>query len=190
MIRWDISSIPPGSTVESAEITFNITDPTTSVYELYQLTRSWDEGVVSWTAATGVDNWDTAGAQAATDRNSTVLGELSIATTGIYTFSLNTDGVAAVQSWVDAPATNQGIIIANSTSGNGVDFNSRELGAASNRPKLTVTYTPPPDTVRVCSGELSLPRARELMMDMLAATTVTSSSTKVYLTPLAAWNEK
>ena len=143
VIRWDVSSIPAGSTVESAQITFNITDPTTSLYELYQLVRMWDEGVVSWTAAAAGDNWQTAGAQGANDRNSTVLGELSVATTGIHTFSLNTDGVAAVQSWVDSAATNQGIIIANSASSNGVDFSSREVGTATNRPKLTVTYTPP-----------------------------------------------
>ena len=149
VIRWDTSSIPVGSTVESAQITFNITNPTPNLYELYQLIRPWDESVVSWNAATAGDNWDTAGAQDATDRNPTVLGELSIGTTGIYTLPLNTDGVAAVQSWVDSPAANQGIIIANSTSGDGVDFDSREVGIAANRPKLTVTYTPsgvaPPD---------------------------------------------
>jgi len=143
VIRWDVSSIPAGSTVKSAAITFNITNVTSSVYQLYQLTRSWDEGVVSWTAATGVDNWGTAGAQAATDRGSTVLGELSIGTTGIYSFSLNSDGVAAVQSWIDNAAANQGIILANSTSGDGVDFDSREVGTATNRPKLTLTYTAP-----------------------------------------------
>ena len=143
VIRWDVSSIPAGSTVESAQITFNITDPTTSLYELYQLVRMWDEGVVSWTAAAAGDNWQTAGAQGASDRNSIVLGELSVAATGIHTFALNTDGVAAVQSWVDSSATNQGIMIANSASGNGVDFSSREVGTATNRPKLTVAYTPP-----------------------------------------------
>ena len=51
---------------------------------------------------------------------------------------------------------------------------------------IQVTVFCPPDTVSCCSGELSLPRDRELMMEMLASMTVISSSTNVYSTPLRA----
>ena len=53
-----------------------------------------------------------------------------------------------------------------------------------------VTVFWPPVTVISCSGELLFPREIELIMEMLASTTVISSSTKLYLTPLKAWNEK
>ena len=55
---------------------------------------------------------------------------------------------------------------------------------------IQATVFCPPDTVSCCSGELLLPRDRELMMEMLASMTVISSSTNVYSTPLRAWKEK
>jgi len=59
------------------------------------------------------------------------------------TITLNAAGIALVQSWVDSPSTNNGIIIDNPTVTDGLAFASREASTASNRPKLTVTYGAP-----------------------------------------------
>jgi hypothetical protein len=48
-----------------------------------------------------------------------------------------------VQSWVDNPSSNQGIIIANTTNTDAFDFSSREAATATNRPQLQVTYSAP-----------------------------------------------
>ncbi|MCK5280954.1 MAG: T9SS type A sorting domain-containing protein, partial [Cyclobacteriaceae bacterium] len=61
--------------------------------------------------------------------------------TGSYRIPLNADGIAVVQSWVDDPSLNYGIIIMdyiNATEG--LDLSSRETNMVSDRPKMTVTY--------------------------------------------------
>jgi hypothetical protein len=68
------------------------------------------------------------------------VGNVSPSTTGKQTFTLSPD---LVQSWVDNPASNNGIIIASATSTDGVDFSSRESTNSSLRPQLNVSYTAP-----------------------------------------------
>ena len=57
----------------------------------------------------------------------------------MHSIPLNSDGLALLQSWVDNPANNHGFIIANSSSSDGVDFDSSNVPTP--RPKLTVRYT-------------------------------------------------
>ena len=52
------------------------------------------------------------------------------------------DGVAQVQSWVDAPAGNFGVMVTAPKNSSGMKACSREWADASKRPKLVVTYTP------------------------------------------------
>jgi hypothetical protein len=71
------------------------------------------------------------------------LGQLKASSTGIKTINLNSTGVSLVQSWVNNPATNQGIIIKDySGPTNGLHLDSREASTATLRPKLTITYQP------------------------------------------------
>jgi hypothetical protein len=48
---------------------------------------------------------------------------------------------SVVQSWLDNPTSNNGIVIANATNTDGFDFSSREATTSSLRPQLKVTYT-------------------------------------------------
>jgi hypothetical protein len=59
---------------------------------------------------------------------------------GSYTLTLNGSGVALVQSWVNAPSSNNGLIIANTTSSDDLIVSARNASTKANRPKLTVTY--------------------------------------------------
>ena len=140
LLKWDISSIPPGSLVDSAQITLDVFDTTADVYELYELKRDWVEAEASWNVFAAASGWQTSGAQGALDRGSRVLGAISPASTGSHSVSLNANGRALVQSWIDDPETNNGIIIANSSTTDGLDVRSSEYGTATQRPKLTVTY--------------------------------------------------
>ncbi len=138
LLRWNITDIPPGTTVASASITLNVTNRSPQAYELYEVKRNWVETEATWDVYASGSNWEVGGAQGALDRGTSVLGTISASSTGSHTITLNVDGVAVVQSWVDDPGSNRGLITAGSGNTNGLDFDCREATTAANRPKLTV----------------------------------------------------
>ncbi|MGB2688153.1 MAG: DNRLRE domain-containing protein, partial [Desulfobacterales bacterium] len=141
LLYWDLASIPPGSIVDSVDVTLNITNGTTNNYEFYESLRPWVESEATWNQYASGQSWQVAGADGSLDRGSTVFGVIS-GDKGLATLSLNAAGVAVVQAWVDNPTSNHGFVILNYISAtNGLDFSSRETGTVSVRPKLTVTYS-------------------------------------------------
>jgi hypothetical protein len=142
LLYWDLTSIPSGSVVQSVDVTVNVTNTTTQSYECYRLLRSWVESEANWNQYASGQSWQAGGADGAEDRDSIVLGFITAPNKGLITISLNSAGVAAVQSWVDNPSSNHGFIIQDYiNASNGMDFSSRETGTVANRPKLTVTYS-------------------------------------------------
>ncbi|MFW6125376.1 MAG: DNRLRE domain-containing protein, partial [Pirellulales bacterium] len=105
--------------------------------------RPWEEGEATWNLTAAGEPWASAGAQGGADRGSTVLGTVTATSGGAHTVTLGSAGLAVVQSWIDDPAANYGIVIQDYTNAsNGFDFRSREAGSPSDRPKLTITYVP------------------------------------------------
>jgi hypothetical protein len=98
------------------------------------------QSAATWLLYTTGKSWQTAGAKGSLDRGTMVVGTMSPSTTGKQTFALSP---AIVQSWVDTPLSNNGIIIANATNTDGFNFSSRESTTSSLRPQLKVTYTAP-----------------------------------------------
>ncbi len=145
LLKWDLSSIPAGSTLQSATLSVNVTGTSADTYEIYELKRSWTELQATWNKATTGTNWHSAGAQGSLDRYSTVLGTVTATVSGIRNVVLNAAGLAVVQGWVNNPATNFGFILqdyANTTKDDLV-FSSKESTVAANRPQLQVLYNPP-----------------------------------------------
>jgi len=142
LLKWNLSSIPAGKIVTAVSITVNITNVSSQLYEIYALRRAWSESSATWNQASSGVNWGTAGANSTTsDRESTVLGAMSSSSTGLRTFSLNSSGIAKVQSWIDNPSSNHGFVIMDYVNNSdGLDFSSRETSTVSNRPKITITY--------------------------------------------------
>ncbi len=140
LYRWDTSSIAPGSTVQSASITLLATNSSTETYELYEVLRPWIESQVTWNQAANGVNWSTGGAQGSGDRGTTVLASVTPTSTGTLTITLNSAGIAMVQSWINNPTANHGVILQDYSNSNGFDVNSREVATAANRPKLNITY--------------------------------------------------
>lgn len=144
LIRWDVSSIPPGSRVLAAEITVWVTGSLQGAdYRVYEARRPWEEREATWKFAASGQAWQIPGAQADRDRGARPLAALAPPQPGFYTFALNDAGVALVQSWVHAPAANHGIVIAGAAPAPGWEFNARESTPPDRRPRLTVTYHPP-----------------------------------------------
>ena len=133
ILRWDVSSLPPGTAVQAASVTVSVTNPSEDVYELYEVKRDWVE-----TEATWANPWQQPGAQGSGDRGADVLGMISARVTGSYVINLNDSGIALVQRWVDDPPTNFGVIVADYGAHDSVQFDSREASSAISRPKLSL----------------------------------------------------
>jgi hypothetical protein len=140
LVRWTLSGIPAGSTVQSASITLQIVNSTGNTYNLYALSRAWAESQTTWVNAQSSSPWAAAGALGASDRGA-VVGTVT-GSTGSRTVTLNAAGIAAVQGWVNG-GTNAGIIVASTSNTDGIDVASNEVSAVAQRPKLTITYLPP-----------------------------------------------
>ncbi|MXY08374.1 MAG: DNRLRE domain-containing protein [Rhodothermaceae bacterium] len=153
LLKWDLSSIPANSTILSAEIILEITNGSTDTYEVYELKRDWEEGESNWYQYSYGNMWQVEGAngsddRGSDDRGSDVLGSFDAEFPGRDTIRLDQAAMTAIKGWVDDPSTNHGFILLDydDSSSDGIDFDSREISAADNRPKLTVTYTPPVGT--------------------------------------------
>lgn len=145
LLKWNLSSIPIGSTLQSASISINVTGTSANTYEIYELKRNWTESQATWKQAATGSNWQTAGAQGSSDRGTTVLGTITATSTGLWNIALNAAGVSVVQGWINNPASNFGFIIQDYADANRDDllFNSKEVSIAANRPQLQLIYNPP-----------------------------------------------
>ncbi len=141
VLKWNLTGarLPANIVVQSAAIIIDVVNETSGPYELFGLKRAWDEYQVTWDDAANGSPWQIPGAFGANDRDPTEIGILGNTPVGKKTIDLNAAGVALVQSWLDNPSGNHGLIIANSSTSNGLDFSSREAGPAD-RPALRITY--------------------------------------------------
>ena len=144
LLRWDLADIPPGSTVLAATLSVNVTNLALDPYEIFEVKRNWSETSATWTLFAPGNSWQIPGAQGSLDIGSTVLATVNLPATGVKTIPLNAIAVALVQAWVNAPATNYGMIITDTNSRDGLAFDSREASTPTTRPKLTITYVPAP----------------------------------------------
>lgn len=188
-MKWDVASITPGTPVNSATITLNVTNHSSGQsYSIYEVKRPWLESETAWNNwASGVA-WQTGGAQGSNDRGSVALGTVNPSATGSYTVTLNADGRALVSRWINSPDTNYGVIIAGATSTDGFDFSSSEATTAGNRPKLTVDGgTPPSDVLPTVSAGADtvvwMPRRAQLDGTVADNGTVTTTWSLVSTVP-------
>ncbi|MFO7566002.1 MAG: DNRLRE domain-containing protein [Enhygromyxa sp.] len=137
-LRWDLSAIPAGSTIDEVRITLDVVNATDSRgFYAYPLSRDWSEAHATWNDYDDALPWQAPGAKGALDREAIPVGKSTARTTGEHTFLVNP---ALVQSWIDDPSSNHGILIANEANSNGVDFSCKEASIAAERPRLTVVY--------------------------------------------------
>src|SRR5213082_2716314 len=154
VMKFDLASVPTGSTVSSATLSLYLTesdataDPTYTVTAHKIITRNADPARATGYTSDGVNAW-TANACC---RNHVPLAQADIGA-AVDTRSIDKtpgfkqwDVTSIVQGWLDAPAANFGLLL-NSDPSKLRDryryFSSSEDPVASHRPYLTVAYTTP-----------------------------------------------
>ncbi len=145
LIRFDVSSIPASATVQEAALSIAVvnygqrgTGPV--IAGAFVVTRTWEEMQATWIKATNLDNWGLPGCNnTSSDRSSTSLDSQSIWDVRWYTWTVT----AAAQMWVRDPASNKGVILrqTNTAVGGEYDIRQSEFPGLTMRPVLIVTYT-------------------------------------------------
>lgn len=171
LMKFDLSAIPSGSTINSATLTLKVTKvPLGAVAEnivVHLAQADWGEGTSdSSQGGTGAGEGD--GIQATTgdatwkytfwntqtwtnlggDFSSTASATTNVSGVGSYQWT----GLAAdVQQWLDTPANNFGWLLAGdeSTNKTAKEIASRQNSNPSDRPTLQIDYTPPPPDLTI-----------------------------------------
>jgi hypothetical protein len=123
-VQFDLSSIPPGSTIHNA--VFYINDETGGTFDvyLYPVVQAWDEVTTTWNTQPGYDP--------------TAVGMIALFPGScVRNTYLDT---AIVQQWVDNPELNYGLILYPPEGSGNATFTSRE---GDIDPILWIEYTPP-----------------------------------------------
>ncbi len=140
LVSFDVSGIPPWATVQSAALEFQISDPSTAAFPIYEALRPWSENA-TWNTWDGVSPWSTPGAIGAPDRGTVLLGVVDPDTAASRKlFPFNASGLSLVQDWVSGVRPNLGVLIQDYTQTNQAILREREHPSASERPGLVVTY--------------------------------------------------
>jgi len=168
LLRFDLSSVPPGVTINSAALTLTLTKQISQDldFTLHKVTADWGEGNSNAGEPGGngvaaltndatwlrrfysATNWTTAGG----DYVATASATHNVGSTLTDPQPTWTSGqlLADVQSWITTPSTNYGWELrGDETSGyTAMRFGSREHPTSSSRPKLTLAYLSTPQPTR------------------------------------------
>lgn len=127
VLKWDVSAIPSVASVDSVVVSLQVFNRSRGTYKLYALNASWNEANATYNS---IDPLNNIGAE---------IGSFVPSSTGSRQITLNAAGTALVQSWING-STNNGFIIMDASSTDGLDMRSSEYGTSSQRPMLSVTY--------------------------------------------------
>lgn len=172
LFRFDLAAVPAGAVVTQVQVELYVTrqpdpdqhgGPVASDFSLHRLLVSWGEGTGN--SATGSiatagnatwnerhfagTSWGTSGGLIGTDYANNPSATTSVGNIGNYVWGSSTELIADVQSWLDTPSSNFGLILVNQsegTPGSGRRFASREQpGGLIPAPQLVITYTVVPE---------------------------------------------
>jgi hypothetical protein len=148
LLRFDLGAIPASATITGAKLRLYVVSRSNwrdLDLVVYRVRRHWVEGEANWQRAAAGQNWTVAGCNGVgTDRDGTALASAPLPAPGNW---LELDITSVVQSWVDAPEENAGLLL-KGEGGVSVEygFASFEHAASALRPMLVVSYRLPPYT--------------------------------------------
>jgi hypothetical protein len=142
LIRFPVTEIPRGSHVRSVRLHFEVLDGSPEPVDVHAVTSSWSARSATWTKRTGRSAWQMPGGKGASDRSSP-FQTLTFSEPGAFEATFNEAGISLVQSWVDDPSKNFGIMITSDSSPTGVAVASSQHRVTEQRPAITVTFVAP-----------------------------------------------
>ena len=164
LLRFDLSAIPYGSTINNATLSLNEhsqADTSTPALGVYYVlpAKLWTEGTGTGTASgdgatwlsydgPGADTWSSPGGDG--DFNATASATASALDVSGGAGWVNWDVSGLAQSWISGSVANNGVFI-KKTSGSGAtdfkSFYSADYANAMLRPKLVIEYVPAPVSI-------------------------------------------
>lgn len=141
LLRVDLSSVPQGSRVRKAELRlWGSYGPESITLRAYRLLRAWDETTATWTEARAGDPWAQPGVLGSEDVEDTPFLETSIPPAPGY---VTLDISDAVQTWLDDPEHNFGMLMTGVEYGRQYTFSASNVGATTQRPRLELVVVLP-----------------------------------------------
>ena len=137
LLKFDLSSIPAGSTVQAVELKLTLNQGSvipSDVFDVNKITSSWTEG--NCVSGSGVD-WNHKPNSG--DDLALWFAQSSSVSVKSSDFPNLTN---AVQSWVNNANQNYGLYLVDNSGPNGITFYSREDSTASHRPALVRHRSP------------------------------------------------
>ena len=191
LILFDVSAIPAGSIVTGVQFTLSVTrrpdpdqhtGPLDSDFSLSRMLVGWGEGRggevtgsnpqpgdATWDERHfGSASWTTPGGQVGTDYANDPSTTTSISGVGPYIWGSTPAFVSDIQSWVDDPSTNFGLILISQNEadpGTARRFSSREALSGGSAAQLIITVSDVPEPgcatlLLVAAGVLGVRRRR------------------------------
>lgn len=148
LIKFDLSSIPAGSTINTAVFRLWIDNDDRSdnarTARVYRLKRIWGEGTATWNTYDGSNSWQTAGATGANDIDTTEIGTASYTSTEAQGYKSYTLTASKIQEMIDGIFINNGWLVKMDTENNDAYAHSNKEGVnTANQPELIIDYTAP-----------------------------------------------
>ena len=147
LIKFNLASIPANATITSATLILRLNyqgGTTSNTMSVYPLLKNWTETGVTWNRYDGTNNWQTAGAGGATDRDTTSMGSRSFVSSEPVGFKAIPLDVSTMQNYVNGTRANYGWLLKMDTeSGFLYEFTTSDRYIVANRPQLVVEYTLP-----------------------------------------------
>lgn len=152
LIKWNLASIPSGSTVSSAVLSIWVAaefSDNARTLSVYRVRRAWVENEATWNSWTTGNAWSTAGCgNTTTDREASNIGTVSIVASPAagtkYNITLTN---SKVEEWISGSFTNNGLLLQTATeNADRIDYDSSESATGNEKPQLVIEYTEPEPT--------------------------------------------
>jgi len=149
LIKFDLSSIPAGSTIDSVTFRLHIDNDDRSdnarTARIYRLKRGWVEGEATWDAYSTGNSWQTAGGTGANDYDSTEIGTASYTSNEGLGYKNYAVTASKIEEMITGGSfTNNGWLVKMDTESNDAYAHSNREGVnTANQPELIIDYTEP-----------------------------------------------
>ncbi len=175
LLRFDLSAIPPGSTINSVSLNLTVMMSGETFgdidYTLHRMNVDWGEGTVVGLSEGGfgatadpgdatwqsnfhtVSAWSSAGGDFSASPSAVAAAGLA-GTTATWS---SAGMVSDMQSWVDNPSSNYGWALMSTIEGQFKRIKKfRSSESLANRPRVVINYSPPPATPNLGPAALIL----------------------------------